>query len=101
MSPVQNTGRQDDDVGVAALRQLREHELRVEQRRRRVSRAELLGALELEGDGVDRDDVARSAMRAPWIAPEPTPPHPATTTVSPGLTLARSTTEPKPVEIHN
>ena len=39
------------------------------------------------------------AIRAPWIAPEPTPPHPATTTVSPGLTFARSTAAPKPVEM--
>ena len=31
------------------------------------------------------------------MAPEPTPPAPATTTVSPGLTLPRSTAEPKPV----
>ena len=39
------------------------------------------------------------ARRAPWMAPEPTPPQPMTTTVSPGLTLARSTAEPNPVEI--
>ena len=31
------------------------------------------------------------------MAPEPTPPAPATTTGSPGMTLARSTAEPKPV----
>ena len=36
-------------------------------------------------------------MRAPWMAPEPTPPQPATTTVSPGFTFARSTADPKPV----
>ena len=33
------------------------------------------------------------------MAPDPTPPHPTTTTVSPGLTLARSTAEPNPVEM--
>ena len=38
-------------------------------------------------------------MRAPWMAPDPTPPHPITTTVSPGFTLARSTAEPNPVEM--
>ncbi len=43
--------------------------------------------------------VRAPAMRAPWMAPDPTPPHPTTTTVSPGLTLARSTAEPKPVEM--
>ncbi len=39
------------------------------------------------------------ARRAPCRAPEPTPPHPTTTTVSPGRTLARSTAEPNPVEM--
>ena len=38
------------------------------------------------------------AILAPWIAPEPTPPQPTTTTVSPGRTLARSTAAPNPVE---
>ena len=33
------------------------------------------------------------------MAPEPTPPAPITTTVSPGFTLPRSTAEPKPVEM--
>ena len=33
------------------------------------------------------------------MAPDPTPPQPTTTTVSPGLTLARSTADPKPVEM--
>ena len=33
------------------------------------------------------------------MAPEPTPPQPTTTTVSPGFTLARSTAEPNPVEM--
>ncbi len=33
------------------------------------------------------------------MAPDPTPPQPTTTTVSPGFTFARSTAEPKPVEI--
>ena len=37
------------------------------------------------------------AKRAPWIAPLPIPPHPITTTVSPGLTPAVFTAEPQPV----
>jgi hypothetical protein len=64
-----------------------------------VGGADLLGLLQLEGHRVDGDDVRAPAMRAPWMAPEPTPPQPTTTTVSPGLTLARSTAEPKPVEM--
>ena len=51
----------------------------------------------LKGTGSTAMMWRAPAMRAPWMAPEPTPPHPATTTVSPGLTLARSTAEPKPV----
>ena len=39
------------------------------------------------------------ASAAPWIAPEPTPPQPITTTTSPGFTSPRSTAEPKPVEM--
>ena len=53
----------------------------------------------LKGTGSTAMMVRAPAMRAPWMAPDPTPPHPMTTTVSPGLTLARSTAEPKPVEM--
>ena len=51
----------------------------------------------LKGTGSTAMMLRAPAMRAPWMAPEPTPPQPTTTTVSPGLTLARSTAEPKPV----
>ena len=64
-----------------------------------VGGADLLGLLQLEGHRVDGDDGPRTGDARPWMAPDPTPPHPMTTTVSPGLTLARSTAEPKPVEM--
>ena len=51
----------------------------------------------LKGTGSTATIVRAPAMRAPWMAPEPTPPQPTTTTVSPGFTLARSTAEPNPV----
>ena len=51
----------------------------------------------LKGTGSTAMMCRAPAMRAPWMAPEPTPPQPITTTVSPGFTLARSTAEPKPV----
>ena len=53
----------------------------------------------LKGTGSTAMMVRAPAMRAPWMAPDPTPPHPTTTTVSPGLTLARSTADPNPVEM--
>ncbi len=52
----------------------------------------------LNGTGSTATIWRAPASRAPWMAPEPTPPHPTTTTVSPGTTLARSTEEPKPVD---
>ena len=37
------------------------------------------------------------AIRAPWIAESPTPPHPITSTESPGRTFAVFSTAPTPV----
>ena len=53
----------------------------------------------LKGTGSTAMMWRAPAIRAPCTAPEPTPPMPTTTTVSPGRTLARSTAEPKPVEM--
>ena len=52
----------------------------------------------LNGSGSIATIARAPPMRAPWMAPEPTPPQPTTTTTSPGFTFARSTTEPKPVD---
>ncbi len=53
----------------------------------------------LNGSGSTAMICRAPARRAPCTAPDPTPPQPTTTTVSPGWTLARSTAEPKPVEM--
>ena len=62
-----------------------------------VGRAEPSCHRELGFELIDRDDLRAPAIRAPWIAARPTPPHPKTATVEPGSIRAVLSTAPTPV----
>ena len=71
--------------------------MRLFERRVHVRGAERLACSRLNGIGSTAMIRRAPATRAPWIALMPMPPTPSTATVSPTVTCARLTAEPKPV----